>query len=321
MNATTDLSRVFEHLNNDNDSAAIGMLRRLMKAGNVEAAALYGWLMYVRERNRSAGQALAALTGAAESGFAFAQDFLAYLYWSGWHVPEDKKKAAHWYRKAARKDYAPALFALGTMYVEGDGVKQDGEKGVAYLVRAAQQSGARTPGWDLDACHSMAEFLGNTRGEAITFAQENLGIIHANGIGGVLVDTEQAVKWLSLAVSNGSDAANELSQLKTLQEWRRWNRPAFSADDLYAIGRKSELGEGVTKDIAVAVRAYVKALGEDPDHAPSMYALAEIRRNANGDGYLELYERAAKCGHALSILRLSELGSSAQEADSCGKAA
>lgn len=327
MLSTTDLDGVFTHLNNDNDRAAISKLRRLMKAGNVEAAALYGWLIYADERSRSARQAFDSLVSAAESGFEFAQDFVAYLHWSGWHVPEDKRKAAQWYRKAIRRDYAPALFALGMMYVEGDGVRQDGKKGVDYLVRAAVQSGARTPGWDIDECRSMGEFLSNVRGESITFAQENLGIIHANGIGGIPVNLDEAVKWLSLAVSNGVDAASDLSSVQIDRMLRRGQpRPQpdssdFSADDLYAIGQKSESGEGVTKDIAVAVRAYLKAINLDPDHALSMYALAEIRRNANGAGYAELYESAAACGHAMSMLRLSEIYRTGQGVDPCEKTA
>lgn len=327
MVSTADLARVFEHLHADNDTAAISMLRRLVNAGNVEAAALYGWMMYAYERSRSAEQAFVALITAAESGLEFAQNFLAYLYWSGWQVPQDKKKAAQWYRKAVRRDYPPALFALGMMYIEGDGVKRDGEKGVAYLVRAAGQSGARTPGWDIDECGSMAEFLSNTRGECITFSQENLGIIYANGVAGISVNLDEAVKWLGLAVSNGVNAASDLSSIqidRMLRNGQRRDEPTSSegsADDLYTIGRKSELGEGVTKDIAVAVRAYLKAINLDPDHVKSMYALAEIRRNLNGVGYPDLYERAAACGHGMSMLRLSELYRTGQGVHPCQKTA
>jgi TPR repeat protein len=314
MVSTTDLTRVFEHLHNDNDTAAINILRRLIDAGNMEAAALYGWMMYAYERSRSAKQAFNALTTAAESGLEFAQNFLAYLYWSGWQLPQDKKKAAQWYRKAARRDYPPALFALGMMYIEGDGVKRDGEKGVAYLVRAAVQLGARAPGWDIDECCSMAEFLSITRGECITFSQENLGIIYANGVAGISVDLDEAFKWLGLAVDNGVNAQSDLSSVglsRTVRDGGRlgvwYSEESFSADDLYTIGRRSELGELVTKDIGVAVKAYLKAINLDPYHALSIYALAEIRRNANGVGYLELYKRAAACGHAMSMIRLSEL--------------
>jgi TPR repeat protein len=328
MVSTTDLTRVFEHLHNDNDTAATSMLRRLIDAGNMEAAALYGWMMYAYGRSRSAKQAFAALTTAAESGLEFAQNFLAYLYWSGWQLPQDKKKAAQWYRKAGQRDYPPALFALGMMYIEGDGVKQDGEKGVAYLVRAAVQSGARAPGWDIDGCGSMAEFLSNARGECITFCQENLGIIYANGIAGISVNLDEAFKWLGLAVDNGVDAQRDLSSVGfsrivrdggTLGEG--YSEEWFSADDLYTIGRRAELGELVTKDIGVAVKAYLKAISLDPDHVLSIYALAEIRRNANGVGHRELYERAAACGHAMSMLRLSELYRTGQGVALCQKTA
>jgi TPR repeat protein len=251
------------------------------------------------------------------------------LYSIGWQVPENKKMAAQWHRKAIRQGYAPSMFALGMMYFEGDGVKQDVEKGLAYLLRAAQQPGASAPDWDLDGCRSMDEFLAKCRGETITFAQENLGIIYANGLGGIPANLDEGVKWLTLAVEHGADAAGDLTTLRMKNRMmqpgtrpEKWHAPdAFDADELYAMGLAYESGAGGTKDIVLAVRAYLRAINTDPEHADAMYALAEIRRNANGAGYLELYERAAECGHAKSMLSLSNMYRTGQGVDPCRETA
>lgn len=54
-------------------------------------------------------------------------------------VPVDHKKAAEWFSKAAANDFAPSQYALAVMYLNGDGVPQDAEKGVTLLQSAARQ--------------------------------------------------------------------------------------------------------------------------------------------------------------------------------------
>lgn len=54
-------------------------------------------------------------------------------------VPVDHKKAAEWFSKAAANGFAPSQYALAVMYLNGDGVPQDAEKGVTLLQSAARQ--------------------------------------------------------------------------------------------------------------------------------------------------------------------------------------
>lgn len=54
-------------------------------------------------------------------------------------VPVDHKKAAEWFSKAAVNGFAPSQYALAVMYLNGDGVPQDTEKGVTLLQSAAWQ--------------------------------------------------------------------------------------------------------------------------------------------------------------------------------------
>lgn len=62
------------------------------------------------------------------------------LYYLGKNgVPIDHKKAAEWFSKAAVNGFAPSQYALAVMYLNGDGVSQDAEKGVTLLQSAARQ--------------------------------------------------------------------------------------------------------------------------------------------------------------------------------------
>lgn len=54
-------------------------------------------------------------------------------------VPVDHKKAAEWFSKAAVNGFASSQYALAVMYLNGDGVPQDAEKGVTLLQSAARQ--------------------------------------------------------------------------------------------------------------------------------------------------------------------------------------
>lgn len=62
------------------------------------------------------------------------------LYYLGKNgVPIDHTKAAEWFSKSAANGYAPSQYALSAMYLNGDGVPQDAEKGIALLQSAARQ--------------------------------------------------------------------------------------------------------------------------------------------------------------------------------------
>lgn len=57
---------------------------------------------------------------------------------------QDYAKAAEWFLKAAERGQVDAQFALGTMYLEGQGVPRDPDQSMFWLCRASEQ-------WDLVA--------------------------------------------------------------------------------------------------------------------------------------------------------------------------
>jgi TPR repeat protein len=75
---------------------------------------------------------------AAEQGDAFAQSSLAYLYTEGQGVPQDYFQAAEWYKKAALQGDTRAQFHLGLLYYRGKGVAKDHSQAASWFFKAAK---------------------------------------------------------------------------------------------------------------------------------------------------------------------------------------
>ena len=78
----------------------------------------------------------------AEQGDATAQNVLGIMYYNGEGVPQDYKKALHWYTKAAEQGNVKAQFSLGAKYYDGEGVPQDYKKALHWFTKAAEQGDA-----------------------------------------------------------------------------------------------------------------------------------------------------------------------------------
>ena len=74
---------------------------------------------------------------AANAGYRLAQNNLAVLLQNGTKsIPADIRKAIYWYEKAA-ETFAPSAFTLGRIYDVGNMVPQDLEKAAKYYLKAA----------------------------------------------------------------------------------------------------------------------------------------------------------------------------------------
>ncbi len=91
-------------------------------------------------------------------------------------------RAAHWFHKAAAKDYGPAQYYLGRLYDRGQGVRHNPQKALRWYRRAAEQ--------------------GETR------AQLRLGVIFVKGEG-VTQDDRRAHMWFTLAAESGNTMARK----------------------------------------------------------------------------------------------------------------
>lgn len=180
---------------------------------------------------------LPAIEQAAEQGDAEAQFQLGALYANGKGVEQDTTRAAHWLQRSAEQGFVQAQTLLGWCHTAGNGVEHDMGTAIEWYLKAAEQG-------DTDAMCSLADIYiagspsieQNTR-TALTWytqaanlhhpkAQYQLGKLLAEGKL-VAQNDEAAFQWLSLAIMNDSEAAQqELAMLtaridsETLKRYR-----------------------------------------------------------------------------------------------------
>ncbi|MBQ4411314.1 MAG: sel1 repeat family protein [Candidatus Methanomethylophilus sp.] len=60
------------------------------------------------------------------------------MHYTGKGTPKDSAKAAHWYSKAAENGHPDAMYNLGLLLMEGDGIGQDYKQAMELFGRAAE---------------------------------------------------------------------------------------------------------------------------------------------------------------------------------------
>ena len=123
------------------------------------------------------------LRTSAEGGDASAQNKLGLLYYEGKGVPQDYRRAKHWFEEAAKQGHAGAQVNLGTLYLHGEGAPQSDQMALFWFNQAAEQK------------------------EALAFAK--LGSMYAKGQG-ILQDYIQAHMWYNLSAAHGETRSAEL---------------------------------------------------------------------------------------------------------------
>lgn len=128
-------------------------------------------------------KALAELRARAEKGDAAAQASFGAMYeHNRGGVTENHAEAARWYRKAAVQGFAMAQHNLGTMCLDGRGVRKDVVEAAKWFRKAADQ------GFD--------------------WSQYVLGQMYEDGVT-VPKDVVEAYKWFLLAGKGGNDTPKE----------------------------------------------------------------------------------------------------------------
>lgn len=118
----------------------------------------------------------------AENGNADAMFYIGYMYDEADGVKQDYDKALYWYLQAARLDNVDAQVNLGYMYGQGLGVDQNYQQELFWYEKAASQG-------DMDA-------------------QYNLGVMYEMGMG-TPIDYSTALKWYKKAAAQGDTEAEE----------------------------------------------------------------------------------------------------------------
>lgn len=171
---------------------------------------------------------------------------------------QDQADAVRYFRAAARKSQAGAMFLLGQCYTFGHGVTQDAETGMGWYRRAAT--------------------LGSRE------AEFELGECFAHGVAGA-TDLSSALQWWRVAARHGHGRA----QIKVGHCYRwgdgvrqnkatalGWYQRALAGGEVGAavwIGECLEQGEGVPQDYAAAAAMYRRAATAGEPHG-----MAELGR-------------------------------------------
>ena len=65
------------------------------------------------------------------------------MYHRGEGLPQDFSKALQWYRQAAGKGDADAMYHVGNMYYNGDGVSPDYLEALRWFKQAAEKGNSK----------------------------------------------------------------------------------------------------------------------------------------------------------------------------------
>ena len=288
----------------------------------------------------------------AKQGNAKAQFFLGAMYMAGIGVPQDNTKAAKWLReagaqhnsdidstlqaakwirKAADQGNPVAQWALGDMYLVGQGVPQNDFEAGEWLRKAADQGnsfaqfylgGLYFVGRGVPQDYAKArEWYEKASDKGYARAMTNLGVFYENG-DGVAQDYAKAREWYEKAAEKGDERAmTNLGELyangqgvaQDYAKAREWYEKAAEKGDERAmtnLGWLYESGQGVAQDYAKAREWYEKA--SDKGYARAMTNLGVFYENGDGvaQDYAkarEWYEKAAEKGDERAKTNLERL--------------
>ena len=182
---------------------------------------------------------------ATNEGNAEAMFNLGLLYANGQGVTQDYVRAREWYEKAAEKGFPSAMGNLGVLYHNGQGVAQDYVRAREWYEKAAEKGFPRAMG--------------------------NLGVLYHNDQG-VAQDYAKAREWYEKAAANGNATA------------------------MLNLGQLYEEGWGVAQDYGKAREWYEKAADKGEPRAKAQLEQLPIRAADAGR-----YAEALQLQEALAV--------------------
>jgi hypothetical protein len=139
-----DIAQADAALANGDLPTGMSLLRKAADQNDPKAQARLGDLLRAADYEV---EAVAMYRKAAGQGEAAGEFGLGRAYADGAGVKKDPDAALEWYRKAEKKNYAPALDALARAYRAGSlGLPRDAEQARAYDERARAQAQAAGKG-------------------------------------------------------------------------------------------------------------------------------------------------------------------------------
>lgn len=240
-------------------------------------------------------KAMKSVKRAANKNYPPALSTLGFLYGNGLGVPKDFVKAKIWFSKAAELGDMSGQNNLGYLYGTGQGVKKDQKEAIKWFRKSAKQGYAN--------------------------AQYALGNIYFNGQG-VEKDQKVAFQWFIKAAKQGyAGAQNYLGVMygngqgvkQDKKEAFTWYRKAAEQGDAAAqtnLGVMYDNGDGVKQDKNIAVTWYRKAAKQE--YASAQKNLGVMYNNGQGvkkeyKEAIKWYRKAADQGYADAELNLGSM--------------
>lgn len=191
-----------------------------------------------------------------------------------YHLGENRPfDAVKWYRKAAGKNDAEAIFMLGRMYDSGEGVPKDSKVALEHYQRSAKMGCASAQTMMGDLYDQMGNYTSaiywyNQAATKLDVdAIKKLGDYHLTGQGGLPADPDLALLYFALAAQGGQVDAmmilgaffNKVKNYAYALGWYQKAAAQGNAMAFYLLGVMNDNGEGVEKDPFIAFEYYKKA--------------------------------------------------------------
>ena len=212
------------------------------------------------------GNAFAATKSSAIIGYASSQADLGSDYMMGQGVPQDKKKAVEWWKKAVEQGEYRAMLWLGTAYERGEGVAKDDWKALE-LFQSSDDAGGEPASQKLN---SLAATYCADAAKGDPSAQFFMGVANENAYG-VERNFAKAAEWYRKAAEQGHTGAQTFLAFALLtgsgiakdpEQAVAWFRNAAEKGNSEAqqnLGRCLFYGEGCKENRQEAVSWYRKA--------------------------------------------------------------